>query len=78
MFLHEPPALLKQKRFKQLAQIDNIIGIKEATGNIAFLKQIKQAVPQNFLLLSGDDPTCAEFFNEGGHGAISAGANIFS
>ena len=63
---------------KQLAQMENIVGIKEATGNIGFLKQIKSVVQKNFLLLSGDDPSCVEFFNEGGHGAISAGANILA
>ncbi|MCZ0933241.1 MAG: 4-hydroxy-tetrahydrodipicolinate synthase [Oligoflexia bacterium] len=69
---------LELDTIKQLAQIENIVGIKEATGDIEFLKQIKQAVPKNFLLLSGDDPTCADFFNEGGQGAISAGANILA
>ena len=69
---------LELDTIKQLAQIENIIGIKEATGDISFLKKIKPAVPKNFLLLSGDDPICAEFFNEGGHGAISAGANILA
>ena len=69
---------LELNTIEKLAQIENIIGIKEATGDINFLKQIRTAVPKNFLLLSGDDPTCAEFFNEGGHGAISAGANILA
>ena len=69
---------LELDTIKQLAQIENIVGIKEATGNIEFLKQIKSIVPKSFFLLSGDDPSCAEFFNEGGHGAISAGANILA
>ena len=69
---------LELKTIKQLSQIENIIGLKEATGNIAFLKQIKPVVPQNFLLLSGDDLSCVDFFNEGGHGAISAGSNILA
>ena len=61
-----------------LSKMDNIIGIKEATGDIAFLKAIKQQVPPDFLLLSGDDLSCLEFFQEGGQGAISAGANILA
>ena len=61
-----------------LSQIPNIIGIKEATGDIAFLKEIQQQVPKDFLLLSGDDPSCMEFFQQGGQGAISAGANILA
>ena len=69
---------LELDTIKKLAQIENIAGIKEATGEIEFLKQIKTLVPKDFLLLSGDDPTCGDFFNEGGHGAISAGANILA
>ena len=61
-----------------LSQIDNIIGIKEATGDMEFFKRIKSVCPKNFLLLSGDDLTCAEFFNLGGQGAISAGANVLA
>ena len=61
---------------KELAQIENIVGIKEATGDMEFLKRIKQNCPKDFLLLSGDDLSCVEFFNLGGHGAISAGANV--
>ena len=69
---------LELDTIKQLAQIENIVGIKEATGDIEFLKQIKSHVPQDFLLLSGDDLSCVDFFNEGGHGAISAGSNILA
>ena len=61
-----------------LSEIDNIIGIKEASGDMAFLKKIKQKVQKDFLLLSGDDPSCVEFFQEGGQGAISAGANVLA
>ena len=82
IFLYNVPSRtacsLELDTIRQLAQIENIVGIKEATGDIKFLKQIRAIVPQNFLLLSGDDPTCAEFFNEGGHGAISAGANLLA
>ena len=69
---------LTVESIKTLSQIDNIIGIKEATGDISFMKKIKQDLDPDFLLLSGDDSTCTEFFNEGGHGAISAGANILA
>lgn len=69
---------LTVESIKNLSQVDNIIGIKEATGDMEFLKQIKASVPKDFILLSGDDPSCAEFFNLGGHGAISAGANVLA
>ena len=70
---------LSLESIKHLSQMDNIIGIKEATGDISFMKKIKEEVNDpDFLLLSGDDSTCVEFFNEGGHGAISAGANVLA
>ena len=59
-----------------LSQVDNIIGIKEASGDIPFFKELKKACAKDFLFLSGDDGTSLEFFKEGGDGAISAAANI--
>lgn len=61
-----------------LSQIDNIIGVKEATGCMEFFKKIKNTCSKDFLLLSGDDPSCVDFFNLGGHGAISAASNILA
>ncbi len=69
---------LEVETIQTLSQIENIIGIKEATGDMEFLKKIKQKCSKNFLLLSGDDPSCADFFNLGGDGAISAGANVLA
>ena len=61
---------------KTLSERDNILGIKEASGELDFLKEIQKAVAPDFLLLSGDDMSFAKFLNLGGHGAISASANI--
>ena len=69
---------LRAETIKTLSEVENIVGIKEATGDMEFLKQIKQLCPKDFLLLSGDDLTCVEFFCLGGHGAISAGANVLA
>ena len=69
---------LEVETIKKLSEIDNIVGIKEATGNMEALKEIKRNCPEDFLLFSGDDLSCAEFFNLGGHGAISAGANVLA
>jgi len=69
---------LEAETIKKLSQIENIVGIKEATGDMEFLKEIKQSCPKDFLLFSGDDLSCVEFFNLGGHGAISAGANVLA
>lgn len=59
-----------------LAQHPNIIGIKDATGDMQRLKDTQSLVAPDFLILSGDDATGCEFMNLGGHGVISVTANI--
>ncbi len=61
---------------ERLSRIDRIIGIKEATGDLERLRQIRQRVDEGFLLLSGDDATTREFLLQGGHGSISVTANV--
>jgi len=60
----------------ELAAHKNIVGLKDATGNISRLKAVQNLVDDEFLLLSGDDATSCEFLCEGGHGVISVTANI--
>ena len=60
----------------RLAKIENIIGIKEATGNLERLAQIQALVSEEFDLYSGDDATAVDFILAGGHGGISVSANI--
>lgn len=60
----------------RLANIKNIIGIKEATGNLERLKDIQQLCNPSFKLYSGDDATSLDFMLLGGHGVISVTANI--
>lgn len=60
----------------RLAQIKNIIGIKEATGKLDRLEEIRQRCGKGFLLISGDDATAMEFILRGGQGVISVTANI--
>lgn len=60
----------------RLSKIDNIIGIKEATGNLNRIIQIKRVVGKDFILLSGDDLSALSFMKLGGHGVISVTANI--
>lgn len=60
----------------QLARVNNIIGIKEATGSMERLADIKSQVDDSFALLTGDDSTTCEFILNGGHGAISVTANV--
>ncbi|MDH3613850.1 MAG: 4-hydroxy-tetrahydrodipicolinate synthase [Gammaproteobacteria bacterium] len=60
----------------RLAQHDNIFGIKEATGDIERLKQIKALVDDDFMLYSGDDFTALEFLENGGHGIVTVSGNV--
>ncbi|MDR7344908.1 4-hydroxy-tetrahydrodipicolinate synthase [Pantoea alhagi] len=60
----------------RLAKIKNIIGIKEATGNLSRVSQIQELVDDEFVLVSGDDASALDFMQLGGHGVISVTANI--
>ena len=60
---------------KRLAQIDNIIGIKEASGNISQMSTILNCVPEDFLVLSGDDAITLPLIALGGRGVISVASN---
>lgn len=60
----------------RLASIANIIGLKEATGEISRIDQLRSDCPDDFLLYSGDDATACEFCLHGGHGVISVTANV--
>jgi len=60
----------------RLAEVDNIIGIKDATGDLSVIKQLVERCPKDFLLLTGDDATALDFILCGGHGGISVTANI--
>jgi len=60
----------------RLSEIPNIIGIKDATGDLSIIEQLVAKCPEGFLLLTGDDATAVEFLIAGGHGGISVTANI--
>lgn len=60
----------------RLSKVKNIIGVKEATGEIERVAQIKAGVSDDFDLYTGDDATAVEFILAGGHGGISVTANI--
>ena len=59
-----------------LSQHKNIVGIKDATGEIARFTETKALVSEDFLFFSGDDDTGCQFMCEGGDGVISVTANI--
>jgi 4-hydroxy-tetrahydrodipicolinate synthase len=60
----------------RLAQIDGIIGIKEATGNIERAQWLIHDAPKGFSVYSGDDGTAVALMLCGGHGNVSVTANI--
>ena len=62
---------------KQLSEIDNIVGLKDATGNMDRLAEIQALLADaDFALYSGDDETGIEFMLRGGHGVISVTNNV--
>ncbi|MDH5710636.1 MAG: 4-hydroxy-tetrahydrodipicolinate synthase [Gammaproteobacteria bacterium] len=60
----------------RLSKIPNIIGIKEATGDLNRLQEIQSKVAEGFEIYSGDDATGTEFMLRGGHGVISVTTNV--
>ncbi|MDD2050002.1 4-hydroxy-tetrahydrodipicolinate synthase [Pseudomonas putida] len=60
----------------RLSTVPNIIGIKEATGDLKRAKAIIDGVSKDFIVLSGDDPTAVELILLGGKGNISVTANV--
>lgn len=60
----------------RLAEIPNIVGIKDATGSIDRACDLIERAPKDFALYTGDDMTTAAFMLLGGHGAISVTANV--
>jgi 4-hydroxy-tetrahydrodipicolinate synthase len=60
----------------RLSQHPRIVGVKEATGDIARGEAILRQSKPGFLLLSGDDPTAAELIRIGARGVISVTANV--
>jgi 4-hydroxy-tetrahydrodipicolinate synthase len=67
---------LELNSIKQLSLHPQIIGIKEASGNVGFAKEIRAACGDDFVLLSGDDGTYDEFMKAGGDGVISVASHI--
>jgi 4-hydroxy-tetrahydrodipicolinate synthase len=61
--------------FRRLAEIDNIVGVKEASGNIAQISAIVAQTPARFHVLSGDDMLALPAIAVGGRGLISTTSN---
>ena len=59
----------------RLTAVPNIVGVKEASGNVSQMCEICRAVPESFIVLSGDDALTLPLMAVGGHGIISVSAN---
>jgi 4-hydroxy-tetrahydrodipicolinate synthase len=60
----------------RLSSVPNIVGIKEATGDLARARRIRELCGEDFALYSGDDATGCDFLLQGGNGVISVTSNI--
>ncbi len=67
---------IEPETFVKLAEIKNIIGVKEASGSLEQMSRIRKLCPKEFLLISGDDALTLPVMSIGGVGIISVVANI--
>lgn len=67
---------LKPETVARLAKIDNIVALKDATGDLERVAQHRELCGKDFVLLSGDDATGLDFVRAGGDGVISVTNNV--
>ncbi|WP_237058011.1 4-hydroxy-tetrahydrodipicolinate synthase [Microbulbifer sediminum] len=67
---------MQPETVRRLASISNIVGIKEATGNIDRARELLEILPKDFAIYSGDDATALDLMLAGGHGNVSVTANV--
>ncbi|MGB1026446.1 MAG: dihydrodipicolinate synthase family protein, partial [Rhodospirillaceae bacterium] len=61
---------------KRLAELPNIVGVKDATADLARPLHTRVALGPDFCQLSGEDATVVGFLAQGGHGCISVSSNV--
>lgn len=67
---------ISNETIARLAKLPNIIGVKDATGDLARASQMRLMCGESFVMLSGDDPSALGYMAHGGHGCISVTANV--
>jgi 4-hydroxy-tetrahydrodipicolinate synthase len=81
MFLYNVPGRtvvnMLPETVARLAEIDNIIGIKEASGSLEQISDVIRRCPEDFIVLSGDDFTSMPTIFIGGKGVISVISNVY-
>ena len=60
----------------RLAKLPNMVGVKDATGDLARASLMRLMCGEDFIMLSGDDPTAVGYVSHGGHGVISVTSNV--
>lgn len=60
----------------ELAKIPNIVGLKDATGDLGYTGKVKSVVPEDFAIYSGNDDVVVPLLSLGGSGVISVWANV--
>ena len=69
---------MTEETILSLSKVQNVIGIKEASGDVGFDEKLKSCVATDFVMLSGDDPTYIDFLKIGGNGLISVMSNLIT
>lgn len=59
-----------------MSRVENVIGVKEASGNISQILEIKRLVPKDYMIYSGNDDQVVPILACGGHGVISVASNV--
>lgn len=67
---------MQTETVRRLSEVPNIIGVKDATGDLNRLSEMQAVLADDFGLYSGDDETGTEFMLRGGHGVISVTSNV--
>jgi 4-hydroxy-tetrahydrodipicolinate synthase len=80
IFLYDVPSRtacgLADETVARLAELPNIIGLKDATGDATRPLRLRPVLGQNFRLMTGDDATALAFLAQGGNGCISVTSNV--
>ena len=67
---------ISNETLARLAKLPNMVGIKDATGDLARASQQRLMCGEGWTMLTGDDPTALGYMAHGGHGCISVTANV--
>ncbi len=80
IFIYNIPARsvvdMSVETMARLAEFKNVIGVKDATGNLARVSSQRATCGKDFIQLSGNDETALAFMAMGGHGCVSVTANV--